>query len=894
MPETLLKLSPDRDLQCYFERPSAIAALSGTSASGFQVSGSWRQQFDWAVIEWNRDNVFEHPAFRCLPDGDLSGLHLQYDETRENCIPMDSKLYATVDWPTLRIWAEAEGVETLRKVRLLDHATAIEGAYASAAATFALQGAPSSGDYVELAWEDEHYTHEITGTQTLADAAQAIVDAVNAFSAALQAVRSGTAITLTHRTPGHNGNRLGVYGNVWGAGTESWSPAWQRMSGGASPTKWRVNLDFGSLTDEAGAAIPANAIRKMRWTYAADVQEGAYERSEFLVTVSNWQVTGTNRAYQVAGPGSRRVEDDSRDLTYAGAWTASRGNYSGGSIRLTTSPGASVQWTYRAPRNHTLYLGTRMTATGAAIEIRVDGGAPIAKNLLLPLEDVLFRVRLGEPSAYATHTVTVTHTGTAGQAFYFDFFELAVPSATLPAIPADAVTTLATDWDTDHSIALAPERTAWMIHSLGFRGRANHYVGALWFYELHRPGQSYASGTVQFTPGPVFGQTSQVSLGPTVLQHLNLIGDTASSLARAFELKVNNGSTGVWAEASGATLTLHARAMGAAGNTITLGAVGGQTSGATLAGGVDGEWRTDLGALPRMNRAARDWSRSYFNALLAYGIDAAAAFSMELQHGDPSPAAGIAQRYPSQNPVTLNTPALQTNFSPASLAFWRQAYLDLAQTMSEAGLVPYLQFGEVQWWYFPYDGTGMPFYDAYTTESFAAAHGRSLHVFLGPEDSPAAFPEDTLFLSGTIGGFTNAVMQHVRQSYPAARFEVLYPPDVNDTELNRAVNLPLAAWTPAALECLKTENFTFTGNRNLNKAKESIRLGLDLGFPRDKVSHLVGIGDYTTPWAREVRMAKAEGLESVVLFALDQFCLIGYAAPLGKGARRSSRQGRRN
>jgi len=91
--EQLTKLRPDRDLQCYFQRPSAAAALSGASASGFNVSGSWRQQFDWAVIEWNRDNVFEHPLLRNLPDGDLSGLVLSYEETRTNCIAMDSVLF---------------------------------------------------------------------------------------------------------------------------------------------------------------------------------------------------------------------------------------------------------------------------------------------------------------------------------------------------------------------------------------------------------------------------------------------------------------------------------------------------------------------------------------------------------------------------------------------------------------------------------------------------------------------------------------------------------------------------------------------------------------------------------------------------------------------------------
>ena len=30
--------------------------------------------------------------------------------------------------------------------------------------------------------------------------------------------------------------------------------------------------------------------------------------------------------------------------------------------------------------------------------------------------------------------------------------------------------TLATDWDTDHSIALAPERTAWLIYSSDLGG----------------------------------------------------------------------------------------------------------------------------------------------------------------------------------------------------------------------------------------------------------------------------------------------------------------------------------------------------------------------------------------------------------------------------------------
>ena len=109
------------------------------------------------------------------------------------------------------------------------------------------------------------------------------------------------------------------------------------------------------------------------------------------------------------------------------------------------------------------------------------------------------------------------------------------------------------------------------------------------------------------------------------------------------------------------------------------------------------KWITDLTAsLPRWNRACRDWSVSFFQALKGYGLTATASFSTELGNGDDSIGAGIAQRYPDGSPVWVNTPALQTNFSPASKAYWQQVYLSMAALMESAGVVPYLQFGEVQ------------------------------------------------------------------------------------------------------------------------------------------------------------------------------------------------------
>ena len=339
-----------------------------------------------------------------------------------------------------------------------------------------------------------------------------------------------------HNAPGSNGNRIGVYGTVHGAGTEGWAPTAANFAGGVSPASWKVALDFSALHDATGALVPTTSVRKMRWTWAADLQTGNFARSEFAVAVTNWSVSGTKLQYSVAGTGSRRVEDDDATVVYQGNWTEDRGNYSGGSIRWTNTPGARVSCTYSANGDHWLYLGTRLVDQGGKVSVQVDGAAPVGLDLAKAAEDVLVRVPIAELAGQVAHTVTITHTGATGTPVYFDFLEIAYPSASLPDFAPVAQTTLATDWDTDHSLAIAPERTAWLIQKLGFQGRANHYAGAMWFYELVRQGHSYASGTITFAGAPEFGKTTQVFLGPTPIEHLNLIGDTAESMATCFAL----------------------------------------------------------------------------------------------------------------------------------------------------------------------------------------------------------------------------------------------------------------------------------------------------------------------------------------------------------------------
>jgi hypothetical protein len=896
MPDQLSKLRPDRDLQCYFQEPSAVAALSGTSSSGFTVSGCWRQQFDWVVVEWNRDNVFEHPTLRNLPDGNLSGLHLSYDEVRTNCIPLDSTTYDSVSWSYLRIWEESNNTENFHQVPLLQYAVKAEGSYTQPTVVFAVEGTPAAGDIVGLAWLDQYPNYWVVAGNAAADVASGLAANINAQTGAsnVSATASGSQITLTYNgAPGANGNRVGVYGWVYSPGnsTGAWSPSFGMFQGGTSPQCWQVNLDFSNLKDTLGHTVTTTNVRKLRWTWAADLQSGNFARREFSVVLTNWQAAGTNLAYSVAGPGSRRSEDIAPEITYTGTWVEERGNYSGGSIHHTTTPGNRLQCTYSAAA-HSLYLGTRYTNNGGQVTVQVDSNPALIVSLQRSLEDVLIRVPIGQFSGTAQHTVTVTHTGAAGTDVYFDFLEMAIPTANLPVFGTYPTTTLATDWDTLHSQALAPERTAWLIDTLGFKGRANHYAGALWFYELTCPANQYASATIVFTGAPRFGDTTTVTLAGTLLQHVNLIGDTAQSIAKAFEFLITAGSSAVWAQANGTTLTITARTPGSGGNGLTIATntnnpnFTAQARSAALAGGVDGTWLTDLTAMPRLNRAARDWSLSFFQALNSYGITVTASFSMELGNGDDSLAAGIAQRYPDGSAAWLNTPALQTNFSPASTAFWQQVYLDMAVVMANAGVTPYLQFGEVQWWYFAAP-SGMPFYDAYTMSAFQTAHGRPMGTVTSQNAAPAAFPDECAFLPTLIGAFTQTIMNFVRQSYSNARFEVLYPPDTNDTPLDELINLPRAYWTPATLACFKTENFTYTGNRDLDQARQSIEVPIQLGFPPSQSSHLVGISDYTTPWAKELRLALGAGLESVVLFALDQFCLIGYGLPLDEGMRRA-------
>jgi hypothetical protein len=232
-----------------------------------------------------------------------------------------------------------------------------------------------------------------------------------------------------------------------------------------------------------------------------------------------------------------------------------------------------------------------------------------------------------------------------------------------------------------------------------------------------------------------------------------------------------------------------------------------------------------------LNRAARDWHQNYFAELVANGMICVAAFSQELVlPPDNPPSAVWAQRFPDGQPVETATGFGNKNSSHCAFArpfrdYIKKAYEEIAGHMEAAGLTAWLQFGEVLWWYFA-NASGMAFYDAYTTTRFQTQYGRPLHTFLTPSDDPSVNGYvDANFLRQTVKDHVEAIRSHVLATHPNAKFELLWPLDVNDPatrRLNRYINLPVDWETKAGsgFDTFLIEGFQFAGiDRNLAKVR---------------------------------------------------------------------------
>jgi hypothetical protein len=639
------------------------------------------------------------------------------------------------------------------------------------------------------------------------------------------------------------------------------------------------------------------------------------------MVVTNWTVTSnpaSKRALKVAGPTSVRIEEDSTWVSASGYWEAAPGNdpvngafafWSQGRAIRAAAAGASVTIETHCQYTHDIYVGTRLDTTCGIVTATLDGGAPVTLDCYYPTATTSQTRRLlFSGVAAGQHRVVVTLSGnknpsSQGWYFYFDFLECAVKSDVPDPVATTTAVGVATDFDTDNTYKLSPQRLVWNIQKLGLLGEIDHYCGVFWWKQSVASNPAYPTCTVTFSGNWNDQDVVWLHIGGSAIGKTVFGGqDSTSTIARHFANFINAIFDGVWATAAGNVLTITSHSFSSvwqfhvytelpASNTGSgHAAVTGDLQGGTY--GV--KWVIDPTQTPALNRAFRDWNADFFNQLTANGMIVVCSFSQELVQPPDNPANGAVwvQRFPDGTPVetatgfgTLNSS--QIAFSSGPQSYMGQAHAAVAGLMLAAGLTPKLQFGEILWW-FQANSSGMAFCDADTQAAAQSALGRALVTFLTPDDDPSVNSyADANFLRTRLYNYVAAIQSYVLAQCPSAIFELLWPMDVNDpdsSKLTRYINLP-SQWTTRAgsgFDTFLIEGYQYPGiNHNLDQTSRCAAYPWkELAWDQAHCRYLMGLYYGTWPWLREFVNVNRLGLPIIKLWAYDHLCLFGWPIPL--------------
>jgi hypothetical protein len=476
----------------------------------------------------------------------------------------------------------------------------------------------------------------------------------------------------------------------------------------------------------------------------------------------------------------------------------------------------------------------------------------------------------------------------------------------------------ALDYSTDHTYKLPPARLHWIFDRLGFAAPMNEYIGVFWWNQRKREGAVIPQSTITFSGSFTAGDAIFLKLGPpgkeTVFGKSVFPADTNGSIACHFAQFINGYSVAVWASVQDNVLTVTARSARPSYRMPLkveveriAGSAGQATQGGSLESGTTGVWVVDPEQDPPLNRGARDWHADMFGECARRNREITVAASMELVN----PPASYASNFPDEDPVvtsvgfgTLNS--THCAFTDEVLAYQKRVFACIADLMANASVTPNLQCGEFLWWFFSnysdknLDG-GMGYYHPEVRTDAQAALGHPLIGFVLPTDDPKGNAGgDAKFLQRRLRDHVAAVVAHVRTRHADAKFEVLFPYDVNHPEpagvhqlggqLNLAVNFP-DEWRSKAtcgFDRLKMEALDFGAwSRDLDLARTAIDFPLQLGWPAASVRHLVPIFKPGYRWDKEVEIALASGIQVVNLWAFDHVCLFNLLV-CGRTSGRSS------
>jgi phage tail sheath gpL-like len=773
----LNKFDPSKTL--YFRGFSAIdcpAAVHNASATGFTLSQVFRAASDFSVLViFDIDDYFNHPSFKPLPDGDLTGVVLEFDLASDPTVlaTLDNPKYPTIDYPFLdyvkmdgttgRIDLSYGNLQSSLGVSVTPNTnptTISAGSLGTAGATITVAGTPALGDSLTLWFQNFSYSYAYNVGDTLSTVASVLAAAVNAYSYSgylygLTATHTSgsSSFTVTASKPGVDGNSLGLYWvSSGGLSITTANPI--ALSGGSSAATFHVKIDF--------TALGIDQLRQAWLTFAPlsppgqllSATTGVYGD----VVFSNWTVTDPNnkRPLSVAGPNSVRVEETSAWVTATGAWTRTNvGWFSQGFALVSPSLGDSITITYWCQETHDIWIGTQLYTNCGKFAVTVDGAAQPDLDCYASSSQGAFSARRKAASGLAAgqHTVTLTiiaaNTLSSGTNCYFDFLE-AVVASDVPSAPGPWTDRgISTDFDTQHGYQLAPARLLWMMDQLGFKGDIDHYLGVFWWSNRQISGRTLGYVTIDFSTLPALTAGTAdifITVGTTTIGKSVASYETAATWALHFELFINGLFTGLVASVSGTVLTITARDTAAAyqfapfsayynngaGNvTITPGGIG--FTSASIAAGT---WVIDP-TQAAITYPVSQWHADYFAQVYSRGMKVAAAFSMELVYPPDANTVGSVWVQRSSNGVAILTDTgfqsyLSSQCAPGAvsfLAYQQAAYLAIAALQNAAGLTPYLQCGEFLWWFFSefwLQPIGYLAVLSYVRLGFSSAHGMAV------------------------------------------------------------------------------------------------------------------------------------------------------------------------
>jgi hypothetical protein len=201
----------------------------------------------------------------------------------------------------------------------------------------------------------------------------------------------------------------------------------------------------------------------------------------------------------------------------------------------------------------------------------------------------------------------------------------------------------------------------------------------------------------------------------------------------------------------------------------------------------------------------------------------------------------------------------------------------------------------------------MAYYDAVTSAAAQAQLGRPLYKFTCQDDDPTINSgADSAFLASRLKAHIDAIRTSVLAQFPNAKFEILYPNDVNNPvclvgpgvqypqggRLNAAVNLPPDWYTQpgSGLDSFKVEALSWSATYiNMDLAHQAIVFAMTspMSWPISNVAYLIPWFNGTCPWPREFLLAASRGLNIVNFWAYDHLSLMSWPIPLSTSQERS-------